>query len=140
LRAQPKRKSERKWSKAQLMQAIDDKNYVLVFRSGKLDEIEMATKALQEAHVPYCIQKETPNCLIEATPELPAPWLACWVIRVPQEAEGQAQKILAALPLEMRTSPAASGLRPFAKVKSGWRAFAIGMLLVMLVWLIKALV
>lgn len=86
-------------SKAQLMQAEEDTNYVLVFRSGKLDEIEMATEALQEAHLPYCTQKETPNCLIEATPELPAPWLACWLICVPQNVESQAQKILSALPL-----------------------------------------
>jgi hypothetical protein len=123
-------------NKAKPMQAAEDTNFTLVFRSGKLDEIEMVTKALQEARVPYCTQKETPNCLIEATPELPAPWLACWLIRVPQNAEGQAKKILAALPLEMRTNPVALGSKPFAEVKSGWRVFAIGMLLVVLIWLI----
>ncbi len=122
------------------MQAVENKNFVLVFRSGKLSEIEMVMKALQEARVPYCIQKETPNCLIEATPELPAPWLVCWLIRVPRDVESQAQKILAALPLEMRTNPTVLGLRPFLKLKSGRRVFTIGMLLVMLIWLIKTLV
>lgn len=122
------------------MQAGENKNYVLVFRSGNLGEIEMVTKALQAAHIPYCIQKETPNCLIEAMPELPTPWLACWLVRVPQNVEGQAQKILAALPLEMRANPAVLDLKAFAKVKIGWRVFAVGMLLAMLIWLIKALV
>lgn len=122
------------------MQAGENKNYVLVFRSGKLGEIEMVTKALQAAHIPYCTQKETPNCLIEATPELPAPWLACWLVRVPQNVEGQAQKILVALPLEMQTNPMVLGLRPFLKAKNSWRVFAVGMLLAMLIWLIKGLV
>jgi hypothetical protein len=52
----------------------EDTNYVVVFRTGKPEELDMAKEALAEANIPYYAQHETFVGLIEAMPKVPLSW------------------------------------------------------------------
>jgi len=117
----------------------DDTNFMVIFRTGKSYEIEMASNTLRENDIPFHLQEETSGGLKVAMPVRPSPGPGIWwSIHVPEEKANEAKQILSELPMEVDTDPDIWHFGPTERKKRGWKVFAAIMLLLFLAWLVKS--
>ena len=104
---------------------------VVVFRTGNLVYFESACGALESAGVPFFKREETSAGLRLAMPVAPStgPGIS-WAVLVPEPAVPEAQAVLSELPFEIRTEAGIWDFQPSPKVKAGWKAYCIIILVV----------
>ena len=116
----------------------DNTNFLVIFRSGRLYEIEIASNALREHNIPFYLQEETSGGLKVAMPLMPTPASGvCWLMHVPEEKATEAKQLLSELPMEVSTEPDIWHFGPSEKSKQGWKIFAAFILILFFAWLIK---
>jgi hypothetical protein len=98
--------------------------FICLFKTGKLYELDMVGDALQKQRIPFFKQVETSSGLRFAMPFQPSMGPGTWyVILVPENAFGDAKKILEDLPIEVSTNPDIWHFGTSDRVKSGWRFY-----------------
>ncbi|HAM53028.1 MAG TPA: hypothetical protein DCP92_20875 [Nitrospiraceae bacterium] len=121
------------------MTSTDD-NFVIVLKTGKRYELEMATNALTEANIPYYMQEDTSSGVRLAMPIStamgPGLW---WTLFVPERLVSKAQEVLEQLPFEVKTNPDIWDFGPSEETKQGFKFYAWLMLIAVLVAFIKFL-
>jgi len=102
---------------------------VVVLRTGRLFEADMAVLALETAGIPHYRQEESSSGLVFAMPAAPSagPGIL-WVIRVPEAVAEQAHSILEELPMEIEESPGVWGFAPTKDAKSFHKGWALAIL------------
>lgn len=99
--------------------------FVVVYRTGKLQELEMARVALQEARIPCYSQEEHLGRLKLAMPvttaQGPGVW---WSIHVSESSFEAAKQILQELPIDYQLYPKFWAHAPSAKTKNGYKLYA----------------
>jgi hypothetical protein len=111
--------------------------HVIVFKTGKLYELDMATEALKENNIPFYRQSESSSGLRTAMPAQPTMGPGTWYsILVPEIAVEDAKAILAELPFEIGTNPDIWHFRPDEKVKKWWKMYGYFILAISIVMLI----
>ena len=112
---------------------------MVILRTGKSYEIEMASNALRENDITFHLQEETSGGLKVAMPLRPTPGPGVWwSIHVPEEKANEAKQILSELPMEVSTDPDIWHFGPAERIKRGWKVFAVILLLLFLAWLVKS--
>lgn len=113
----------------------DQTNGVVIFRTGQLFEIDMASNVLKEKGIPHYTREETSGGLKLAMPAAPATGPGTWwCIVVPQAHSEEARQELEGLPFCQGENPGVWGFQPRPKVKLGWRIYAALVLLLPLAW------
>jgi hypothetical protein len=80
--------------------------HVVVFKTGKLYELDTASEALKGKNIPFYRQEEASSGLLMAMPAQPTMGPGIWYsILVPEIAVEDAKAILAELPFEVGTNP-----------------------------------
>lgn len=98
--------------------------HVIVFKTGKLYELDMASEALKEKNIPFYRQSESSSGIRTAMPAQPTMGPGTWYsILVPEIAVEDAKAILAELPFEVGTNPDIWHFGPDEKVKKGWKIY-----------------
>jgi hypothetical protein len=120
------------------MKEKNSTDYIVVFRTGKLVEIDSAVNVLKEAGIPHFMREETSGGLrmaMSATPAMgPGEWFS---LLVPERSLRLAKEFLSQLPFEIRTDPGVWGFGPKKGVKSGWKIYlAISLLIGLIVLLL----
>ena len=101
-------------------------DHVVIYRTGRLHELELACNALKESGVPHFKQQETSSGLKLAMPF--APFMGpgtFWNIPVPVSAKEAAEKILEELPIDFTTNPDLWHFDPKTPVKKSWKLYII---------------
>jgi hypothetical protein len=81
-------------------------NFVTVFRTGQLWEIDMARDALKQAQVPHFVREESLSGVISAFQATPAPGIGItWCLQVPETIVEDAKLILSELPIDLNKQP-----------------------------------
>jgi hypothetical protein len=102
---------------------------VVVLKTGRLFEADMAATALEEARVPHYRQEQSSSGLSFAMPVAPSAGPGVfWVILVPREAATRAQSVLDRLPLEAEESPGVWDFGPTEEARSLHRTWALALL------------
>jgi hypothetical protein len=95
---------------------------VVIFRTGQLFEIDMASNLLKEIGIPFHTREETSGGLKLAMPAAPATGPGVWwCLIVPRTHSEQALKELEALPFCQGTDPGVWGFRPRPRIKLAWK-------------------
>ncbi len=112
-------------------------SYTVVFKTGKLIELDMASDALEAAGIPFYRQEESLSGIRQAMPAfptaLPGTW---WSILVPVPFQSQAIEVLEGLPFERKTDPEIWDFNPPHDVKRGFQAAVIAALIFVMAWFI----
>lgn len=113
-------------------------DFVVVFRTGKLVELDSAVNVLKEAGIPHFMREETSGGLRMAMSATPAMGPGAWYsLLVPERSLRLAKDILSQLPFEIRTDPGVWDFGPEKGVKSGWKIYlAISLLIGLIVLLL----
>ena len=105
----------------------------VVFRTGSLVEFDSVTGALKDAGIPHFTREETSAGLRLATPVAPSvgpgTW---WAVVVPRGAAEDAMAIISRFPFSDKTSPGVWDFQPSKRVQIGWKIYAGGVLLFIL--------
>lgn len=103
---------------------------VVVLRTGKIFEADLAASVLEEAGVPHFRREQSSGGLTFAMPAAPSVgpgnW---WVILVPEEAAEEARSILEQLPLDADNEPGVWDFAPSPQAKSFFKSWAFFTLL-----------
>lgn len=111
--------------------------HVIVFKTGKLYELDLATEALKENNIPFYRQSESSSGLRFAMPAQPTMGPGTWYsILVPEIAVEDAKAILAELPFEISTNPDLWDFGPDVNVKKGWKIYGYFILAISIILLI----
>lgn len=106
---------------------------IVVFRTGSLVEFDSVTGALKDAGIPHFTREETSAGLRLATPAAPSvgpgTW---WVVVVPRDAVEDARTVISEFPFGDKTSPDVWDFHPSKRVQIGWKIYAGGVLLFLL--------
>jgi len=117
-----------------------DDRFVIILKTGKRYELDMATNALTEASIPYYTQEDDSSGVRLAMPIStsmePGMW---WTIFVPEEAVSRAREVIERLPFETKTNPDIWDFGPSKKVKRGFTIYTWIILTLLLILLIKFL-
>lgn len=115
--------------------------HVIVFKTGKLYELDMATEALKENNIPFYRQSESSSGLRTAMPAQPTMGPGTWYsILVPEIAVEDAKVILAELPFEIGTNPGIWHFGADEKAKKGWKIYGYFILAISIVLLIAYMI
>ncbi|PCJ52303.1 MAG: hypothetical protein COA73_16325 [Candidatus Hydrogenedentota bacterium] len=107
--------------------------YILLLKTGKLFEHDMAINTLKEAGIPYRekdIRVGGINFIKGLAPG-PGHW---WAIEVPETIYEEAIKVIEQLPMERQIHPDVWGFGPKEQVKRYWKILAICFLTWSLLW------
>ena len=105
---------------------------VVIFRTGQLFEIDMASNLLKEIGIPFHTREETSGGLKLAMPAAPATGPGVWwCLLVPRTHSEQALKELESLPFCQGTNPGVWGFQPRPKIKLAWK-YIIGAALIII--------
>ncbi len=117
-----------------------DDRFVIILKTGKRYELDMAINALTEATIPYYTQEDGSSGVRLAMPIStsmgPGIW---WTIFVPEKAVSRAQEVIERLPFETKTNPDIWDFGPAKKVKRGFKIYTWVILIVLLIALVKFL-
>jgi hypothetical protein len=115
------------------MADVDERTeYVTVFRSGKLWEIDLGRDALKENNVPFFAQTQSLSGVqmaLDAAPTM-GPGVS-WSLLVPPEAVERAREVLRSHRLETEKEPGAWDFAPDTRVKKYWKAYIWVVLIIM---------
>jgi hypothetical protein len=111
---------------------MEKMNPVVVLRTGKLFEIDMAIDALKKAKIPYMAEEENAAGLRLAMPVAPAPAPGLsWTLQVPDAELARAKLVLSDLPFEIKTNPDAWDFQPTRAVKMVWKVVIVALLAIL---------
>ncbi len=100
-------------------------DFVTVFRTGQLVQMDWASNALQEAGIPFQRREEISGGLWLAMPTAPmtgpGTW---WAVIVPKSHLTEAKEVLSGLPFEQSTTPDVWDFQPKPGVKLGWQIYS----------------
>ena len=99
--------------------------HVIILKTGRLHEFELACNALKDSGIPHYKQEENISGLKTAmyTPAMgPGTF---WNLLVPVSEKLNAEKILSELPIEVTKQPSIWHFGANEEAKKGWRIFAI---------------
>jgi hypothetical protein len=121
----------------------EDKTFkhFVIYRTGKLYELNMVSNTLKEAKIPFFTREETSTGLKLAMPAAPVmgPGTFFTIIISEQDIE-KVGAILDSLPIERKTNPEVWDFSPKQKVRSTWRIYILITLGISLViWIISFL-
>jgi hypothetical protein len=120
---------------------MNEKDELVVFRTGSLVQLDMVTGELTTAGIPHFTREETSSGLRMAMPAAPSvgpgTW---WTVIVPGKAAEDAHAVIATLPFDAKTNPDVWDFQPTQKVKLGWKLYAGGILLFLLISAIVELI
>ncbi len=105
-------------------------NHVVILKTGRLHEFELACNALKESGIPHHRQEESSAGLRTAmyTPAMgPGSF---WNLLVPVSEKARAEKILSELPTDFTTNPDIWHFGAKPKQKKVWRTYSIFILLI----------
>ena len=107
---------------------------IIIFKTGKIYELDLVSNALKEANIPYYRQEETSGGLKLAMSVTPAMGPGNWYsIIVTESVLNDAKKILETLPIETKTNPGVWDFSPKNKINKLWKIFAISIILIYIV-------
>lgn len=100
----------------------DITNHIVIFKTGKLHEIDMASKRLAERGIPFYKQEESVSGLTTAYPFQPSMEPGTWFsILVPEIAFDDAKLVLSELPFAITVDPDIWHFDSSAKTKRRWK-------------------
>lgn len=103
---------------------------VVVLRTGRLFEADLAASTLEEAGVPYYRQEQSSSGAVFEMPAAPTPGPGTWwVVRVPTAVAEEARFVLEQLPLGLDDSPGVWDFGPTPEAKSFFKSWAFATLL-----------
>lgn len=98
---------------------------VLVFKTGKLYELDMVANALEEKHIPFFRQEESSGGVRFAMPFQPSMGPGTgFCIFVPRKAVDDAMEILSGMPFETSTNPSVWDFGARSAARRYWRIYA----------------
>lgn len=105
--------------------SVELTNFVTVFRTGQLVQLDWVSNSLEEAGIPHQRREETSGGLRVAMPAAPATGPGTWwAIIVPESFVPRVREILEQLPFEQGTRPGIWDFQPKRGVKLGWQIYA----------------
>ena len=112
---------------------------IVVFRTGQLFEIDMASNVLKDNRIPHFTREENSGGLrlaMSVAPSTgPGVW---WCLLVPSTHVDEAKAILEALPFCQGTDPGVWGFNPRPGVKLGWKIYiTLVLLFTLVIWLAR---
>jgi len=116
-------------------------NFVVIFRTGKPYEFEMAKDALEKNNIPYNTQYHSSSGLRLATPlvRTPSPG-TFWAVLVPNNRIEDVSEILSELPFELEIVSDPWHFGPTKIVKKRWTIYLLILILFFVVGLILGLI
>lgn len=116
-------------------------NFVVIFRTGKPYEFEIAKNLLEENNIPYNTQYHSSSGLRLATPLVRTPGPGTfWAVLVPNNRIEDAREILSELPFEIEISSDPWHFGPTKTVKRRWTIYLLIILLFFVLGLILGLI
>ena len=100
-------------------------DHVIILRTGRLHEYEMACKALQEAGIPYFRQEENSSGVKTAMYSPTMGPGSYWNLLVPSSEKSKAEKIVCELPIDFTTDPDLWHFDSTNKTKKLWKLFIV---------------
>jgi hypothetical protein len=123
-----------------IMRDTPETPYKMIFKTGKLYELDMVASALKERGIPFFQRQETASGVRFAVTQ-PAMGPGVWYsVLVPEPVADDALAVLAELPVEPTTEPDVWSFGPTKEAKRGFRIYAFGMLLAVAISLIVSLI
>ena len=105
------------------------RGHTVIFKTGKLNEFDMVSNALQDEGIPFFKETESSSGVRFAMPFQPAMGAGIWYsILVPDPLIEQARSLLSNLPFEISTDPEIWHFGSSEKQKRWWEIFAWFML------------
>ncbi len=102
---------------------------IIIFKTGKVYELDLASNALKEANIPHYTQQENSAGAKFAMPANPVAGPGIWYsIIVSDVAENEVKRIVNALPIEIKTNPSVWSFSPKDRIKNLWKIFAISII------------
>jgi hypothetical protein len=112
-------------------------NHVVIFRTGKVWEFDMARDALKQHNIPFFGQTDNVSGVRTAVDAMPTPGPgAFWSILVPEQAAHRAQQILRQCRLDVEKKPLIWDFNPAPEGKKFWKSYATFTLIIGIVFLI----
>lgn len=103
----------------------DITNHIVIFKTGKLQEIDMASEVLADNGIPFYRQEESVSGITTAFPFQPSMEPGTWfTILVPEIAYDDAKLVLAELPFDITVDPDILHFDNSAKTKRRWKIFS----------------
>ena len=100
----------------------DIANHRVIFKTGKLHELDMASNILADRGIPFYRQEESVSGLKTAMPFQPSIGPGTWFsILVPEIAFDDAKRFLSELPFEISTDPEIWNFDNSVKTKRRWK-------------------
>jgi hypothetical protein len=116
-------------------------NFVVIFRTGKPYEFEMAKDVLEENNIPYYTQYYSYTGLRFATPLVRTPGLGSfWDVLVPSNKIEEARAILSELPFEVGFASDPWHFGPTKTVKKFWKIYLLILTVFIVIGLILGLI
>jgi hypothetical protein len=117
-------------------------NHVVVFRTGKVWEFDIARDALRHQDIPFFAQADNVSGVRTAVDVMPTPGPGVfWSLLVPQRSALRAQKILRQCHLDVENTPLIWDFNPVPEGKTFWKLYAGFVLmisiLVLILWAIQ---
>ncbi len=116
------------------------RDHIVILKTGKLHELDMATNLLSEKEIPFYKECENSSGLRMAMPFQPSMGPGEWYsVLVHKNIEDKAKEELKNLPFEITTEPDIWNFGANEKSKKGWRIYAWILLLAGLLFFIQYL-
>jgi hypothetical protein len=110
-----------------------DARFRVVFRTGRIYELDVAQVTLRDAGIPSYAQEESIGGLVTALPSSPVPGPGVWFnVLVPEERLADARDALSEAPLELDldSEPDVWHFNPGKRARAYWRTYAAVALLI----------
>jgi hypothetical protein len=113
------------------------RGHTIVFKTGKLHELDKASNALNEEGIPFFKETESSSGVRLAMPFQPDMGPGTWYsILVPDQVKEQAKSVLSNLPFEISSDPDIWHFGSSEKQKRWWKIFTWAMLVFAAVFVI----
>lgn len=100
------------------------REYTVVFKTGKLYELDMASNALQDEGIPFFKETESSSGVRLAMSFQPSMGPGTWYsILIPDQLVDEAKSVLSKLPFEIGTEPEVWHFGSSEKQKRWWKIF-----------------
>ncbi len=117
-----------------------DGRWVVLLRTGRLLEADLAASTLEEAGIPHYRREEDSSGVSLAMPLSPSAGPGTWwVIHVPEARAEEARSILEQLPIRVQESPGVWDFGPTDKARSFFRGWAFAYLVLLAFFLLFGL-
>jgi hypothetical protein len=105
-------------------------DFLSVFRTGKVWELDLARDALNKHQIPYFTRTESMSGIMTALDVMPTTGPGVfWSLLVPRETADKAREILRVCRLNVEKEPEIWGFAPESKVKKYWKMYIWGVLI-----------